>query len=168
LVEIVESVLAASGPFLSEALSEATPLVQASGNSLVWGKFQEFVKAVAKGEGGTQFLELATLVQSSGDPTLRATVANSLDALVETEPPEEQFEEFLKLVEASGNEQIREAFFRLDGPSPELLQEVETKISAIGDQSLQARFQVAVGSGGEEFDAFLQGFLFDALKDTLK
>ncbi len=164
--EIVDAILASGGPPPQEALSQAAAKVQASGNAQVVEKFQEFLEAVARGEGGAAFVELAALIQASGDPALQAAFVEFNEASPEGEPPFELFEEFEGLIRASGNEEILEAWEQLGEPSLEFLEEVGAKLTAVEDPSLDALWETAVQSEGEEFDSFYDG-LFDALKETV-
>ena len=133
-VGIVDFVLASVGPPPQEALSQAAAVVQASGNVQVAEKWEEFLAAAAGGEGGAVFLELGALIQASGDPALQAWLVGVVEAtLVQGEPSDELFGEFIALVEASGNVEVQEAFQNLGGPPPELLEEVGAKLQALGD-----------------------------------
>ena len=167
-VEIFDSLLASAGPIPQEALNQVAAVVQASGNMQVAEKWQEFL-AAAGGEGGAAFLELGALVQASGDPALQGLLFGIVEAtLVTGEPPGELFGEFSALVLASGNVEIQEAFGRLGGPSPELLEEIGAKLQALGDPNLEALFEAASeSSSGEGFHAFFEG-LYDGLRETLK
>ena len=166
-VEIVEATLASAEPPPQETLNQAAAVVRTSGNVQVVVKFQEFLEAAARGEGGAAFLELAALVQASGDPALEALLVEIVNAtFLKGEPPAELFEEFFELINAPGNEEIRQAFFALGGPPPEFNEEVGAKIKALGDPSLEALFEAAVESEGAGFEAFFQG-LTAALRETI-
>ncbi len=169
LVEIIDSVLASAGPIPQEALSQVAAVVQASGNAQVAKKSQEFLAAAARGEGGAAFLELGALIEASGDPALQGLLLEIVEAtLLKGEPPGELFGEFSALVQVSGNVEIQEAFGRLGGVPPELLEEIRVKLQAIGDPNLEALFEaVSQSPSGETFDTFFEGLL-DALRETLK
>ena len=77
------------------------------------------------------------------------------------------FRAFEALVEASGNAEIQEAFQRLGEPSPEVIEEVGAKLKSLGDPVLEALFEAAYESAGDELDAFYQGML-SALGETLQ
>ena len=142
-------------------------MVQASGNVQVGEKFQEFLAAAARGEGGAALLELATLVQASGDPAQEALLVQIVNAtLLKGEPPDELFEEFFELINATGNEEIKRAFFALGRPPPGFIEEIGAKIKALGDPSLEALFKAVVQSGGAEFEGLFQG-LIAALRATI-
>lgn len=171
-VEIIDSLLANASPIPQEALSPLAAVVQGSGNVQVAEMWQEFL--AAGGEGGAAFLELAALIQVSGDPALQGLVLEIVGAtLIKGEPPPGLFVEFSALVLASGNLEIQEAFGRLGGTSPEglppeLLEEIRAKLQALGDPKLEALFEaVSESPGGETLDAFFNGLL-NGLRETLK
>ena len=167
-VEISESVQASSDPPPQEAFNVMGAAVVGSGNPEVAQKWPDVVAAVQGDGGGELFLEFATLVQASGDLALQGALAEFFEAVPEQgQLPWQLIEEFEALAEASGNEQIEEAFRRLGEPSPEVINEARVKLSAIGDPSLEALFEAAYESAGEEFDAFYQGMLA-ALRETLQ
>ena len=149
-----------TGPPPQEAFSAMGAAVQESGIQEVVEKWQEVVAAVEKGGGAAESLEFAALVRDSGDPVLQAALAEFFVAAPrEGNPPRALLAEFEALVEASGNTQIQEAFNRLGEPPPEVIEEVRAKLKALGDPSLEALFEAAYESGGEEFDAFFQAML---------
>ena len=132
-------------------------------------KWEEFLAATARGEGGAVFLELGALIQASGDPALQALLVGVVEAtLVQGQPSDELSGEFSALAQASGNVEIQEAFQNLGGPPPELLEEIGAKLQALGDPNLEALFEAAFQSPSQEtFDAFFEG-LVDGLRETLK
>ncbi len=168
-VEIIDSVLASAGPPPQEALSQTAAAVQASGNVQAAEKWEEFLAATARGEGGAVFLELGALIQASADPALQAWLVGAVEAtLVQGEPSDQLSGELYALVQALGNVEIQEAFQKLSGPPPELLEEVGAKLQALGDPNLQALFEATSQSpSGETFGAFFEG-LADGLRETLK
>ena len=56
---------------------------------------------------------------------------------------------------------------RLGEPPPEVIEEARLKLQSIGDPSLEALFEAAYESAGDEFDAFVQGMMA-ALRETLE
>ena len=172
-VEIIDSLLTGAGPIPQEALSQLAAVVQASGNVQIAEKWQEF-QAAPSGEGGAAFVELATLIQASGDPAFQGLLLEFVGTtLVIVEPPTELFVQFSALVLASGNVDIQEAFGQLGGPTPEglppeLFEEIGAKLQALGDPNLETLFEaVSKSPGAETFDAFFEGLL-DGLRETLK
>ena len=120
------------------------------------------------GEGTSEFLEFADLVQASGDFALQAAIGELFEAVPGTgNPPRALLEEFQALLEASGNAEIAEAFNRLGEPSPEVIEELRVKFKSLRDPSLEGLFESAYASEGEGFEAFFQGML-TALRETLK
>ena len=167
--EVIDSVLKSAGPTAREAVLKLVGAVQASGNPEVRKKVEEaVVAAIGRGEGGAAFIELAALVQASGDPSLKETFVEGVGPALEAgEPPEELFGELRALVRASGNPELQRAFSAIIGPPPELLEEVGAKLKAVGDPSVEALFEEASRSPGEEaFDALFGG-LSAALNRTL-
>ncbi len=171
-VEIIDSALAEAFPLPQEALSQVAAVIQASGNLQVADKFQEFLAAAERGEGGAPFLELATLIQASGDPALQVLLAAFVEATQEEGAPSEEsqelFDEFLALAEATGNVEIQQAFLVVGGFTPELLEDVRAKVKALGDSDLEALFEaLAQSPSPEKFEAFFGG-LRAAEGETLK
>ena len=166
-VEIVGATVASAGPPPQETLNQAAAVIQTSGNVRVGEKFQELLTAAPRGEGGAAFLELAALVQASGDPALEAFIVEIVNAtFLKGEPPGELFQEFFQLINAPGNAEIQQAFSALGGPPPRVIGEVGAKIKALGDPSLDALFEAAVQSESAGFEAFIQG-LTAALRATI-
>ena len=167
-VEFIDAILASAGPLPEEALSQAAAVVQASGNLEVGERFQDFLEAAAKGEGGGKALvELTASVQASGDPAIQRVIFRNIGAVLgEADPPEEAFEQFIALIEASGNEEVLQAFYGLGGPPPEFIEELRPKVAAVGDPALEALFEETLQSVPPQFDVFWEG-LIDALRETL-
>lgn len=120
------------------------------------------------GPSTESILRITPVVHAAGDPQLDAmweeigeAFSGGGDLLGEL------LREFVALVEASGNPQILEAFKRLGEPPPEVIEEARLKLQSIGDPSLEALFEAAYESAGDEFDAFVQGMMA-ALRETLE
>ena len=78
----------------------------------------------------------------------------------QAEPPGALIEELIALATASGNEEIQQAFFALGGPPPEFLEQLEAKVKAVGDPSLDTLFENVSGSPEvADFDALFEGLL---------
>ena len=128
-------------------MSQAVAVVQASGNVQVGEKLQEFLAAVARGEGGAAFLELAAMVQASGDPALEALLVEFVDSASEGEElPDGLLEEFIDLIHSSGNEEVHELFHAgfeaasEEAPLAERLLEFGALIQASDDLPLRAKW----------------------------
>ena len=132
------------------------------------GVVDTLTSSLAGGPSPEAIQQLTALVHASGDSKLYAKWEEIGESVSGGEdPPWELFREFEALVEASGNGQISEALERLGEPPPEVIEEVRAKLKTIGDPSLEALFEAAYASAGEELDAFLQG-MFAALSETLQ
>ena len=169
LVEMIDAVHSEMGVPPTEASGRLPDGIKSSSNGQVREKFQEYREARAEGKGAVQFLELVSLAGDSGDPALESLLVRMVEHLTEVEPSFELIEEFDALVSTlpTGGK-IRQAWNDTGvGSFQELIEQVGTKLKAIGDPSLEALWEKAVRSDGdEEFEAFWQG-VFAALRKTL-
>ena len=134
----------------------------------IMGVLDTLTSSLEGGPSAESILRITPVVHAAGDPQLDAMWEEIGEAISGGgDPPGELLREFVALVEASGNPQILEALKRLGEPPPEVIEEARVKLQSIGDPSLEALFEAAYESAGDEFDAFVQG-MWAALRETLQ
>ena len=160
--EIAGAIFATAGPPPFELVGELARLVQASGDAQIQEKFQEFASGAIRGEVAGPALELATLIRASADQALQAKMQQLVQAVVkDAELPGRLFEEFAALALASGNEEVTATVRQLAALPPEFLTAFETKVRAVGDQSLDAQLEdlFTPGLGAERHAIFLRSLV---------
>ena len=129
--------------------------------------FQEFTTATLRGQGAGPALELATLIQVSGDIRVQEKMQQFVRALVkDAEIPGELFEEFAAL--ASENEEIQQRVQALAALPSDFVEDFGTTMTAIGDPVLDAQLEglFTPGLGAGRHAQFLDS-LVAALGDSV-